>query len=51
MIFRAAEAISQQALFSLYWTSNTSYGGASAGEDADYQYLEACSGLRSPENG
>ena len=41
MIFRAAEVISQQTVFSLYWTMSTLYGGASAEQDADPQFVEA----------
>lgn len=50
MIFRAAEAISQQTFFLLYRMTHTLYGGASAGQEACCQYLEAYSGSLSPEN-
>ena len=51
LIFRAAELISQQTVFFYYWTTNTLYGGASAGQEAGCQLLEAYSGSQSPENG
>ncbi len=50
MVFRATKAISQQTLFSLYWTTSTLYGGASVGQEAGCQYLEEYSGSLSPGN-